>query len=44
MIVFELLPYESIDEEEYNRKRKSIMKPFVPSLISKVLKRTNFTK
>ena len=31
---YELLPYESIDEEEYNR-RKSIMKPFVPSLISK---------
>jgi ribonucleoside-diphosphate reductase alpha chain/ribonucleoside-triphosphate reductase len=31
---YELLPYEAIDEEEYNR-RKSAMRPFVPSLISK---------
>lgn len=31
---YKLLPYESIDEEEYNlRVRK--MKPFIPSLISK---------
>lgn len=31
---YALLPYESITEEEYNQ-RKSKMKPFVPSLISK---------
>ncbi|MGO1650992.1 hypothetical protein [Senegalia sp. (in: firmicutes)] len=31
---YELLPYEAIDEEEYN-KRVEIMKPFVPSLLSK---------
>lgn len=31
---YELLPYEAIDEEEYNR-RMSEMKPFVPSLLSK---------
>ena len=31
---YKLLPYESIDEEEYNR-RVSKMKPFIPSLISK---------
>lgn len=31
---YELLPYEAIDEEEYNR-RKGAMRPFVPSLISK---------
>lgn len=31
---YELLPYESIDKEEYEI-RKSKMKPFVPSLISK---------
>ncbi|HZK38095.1 MAG TPA: ribonucleoside-triphosphate reductase, adenosylcobalamin-dependent [Clostridia bacterium] len=31
---YQLLPYEAIDEEEYNR-RKSEMKPFIPSLISK---------
>lgn len=31
---YELLPYESIDETEYKR-RKAEMKPFIPSLISK---------
>lgn len=31
---YELLPYESIDEAEYERRKKA-MKPFVPSLISK---------
>lgn len=31
---YQLLPYEAITEEEYN-KRVSEMKPFVPSLISK---------
>ncbi|MDD3874798.1 MAG: hypothetical protein PHE01_11595, partial [Methanosarcina sp.] len=31
---YELLPFEEIDEEEYN-KRVSTMKPFIPSLISK---------
>ncbi|HBH11776.1 MAG: Ribonucleoside-triphosphate reductase, adenosylcobalamin-dependent [Clostridiales bacterium 38_11] len=31
---YELLPYESIDEEEYNR-RVSQMKPFIPSLLNK---------
>ncbi|HHX02839.1 MAG TPA: ribonucleoside-triphosphate reductase, adenosylcobalamin-dependent, partial [Tissierellia bacterium] len=31
---YELLPYESIEEEEYE-KRKAAMKPFRPSLISK---------
>ncbi|SCZ06032.1 ribonucleoside-triphosphate reductase, adenosylcobalamin-dependent [Alkaliphilus peptidifermentans] len=31
---YKLLPYESIDEDEYNR-RVQLMKPFVPSLISK---------
>ncbi len=31
---YQLLPYEAIDEEEYNR-RKNEMKPFIPSLISK---------
>ncbi len=31
---YQLLPYEAIDEEEYNR-RKGEMKPFIPSLISK---------
>ena len=31
---YELLPYEAIDEEEYN-KRVAAMKPFIPSLISK---------
>ncbi|KAB3533579.1 ribonucleoside-triphosphate reductase, adenosylcobalamin-dependent [Alkaliphilus pronyensis] len=31
---YKLLPYEAIDEEEYN-KRVELMKPFVPSLISK---------
>jgi len=31
---YELLPYEAIDEGEYNR-RMSEMKPFVPSLLSK---------
>lgn len=31
---YELLPYEAIDEEEYN-KRVSEMTPFVPSLIGK---------
>jgi adenosylcobalamin-dependent ribonucleoside-triphosphate reductase len=31
---YKLLPYEAIEEEEYNR-RKEQMKPFVPSLISK---------
>jgi ribonucleoside-diphosphate reductase alpha chain/ribonucleoside-triphosphate reductase len=31
---YKLLPYEAIDEEEYN-KRVSEMKPFIPSLISK---------
>jgi len=31
---YQLLPYEAIDKEEYNR-RKSEMKPFIPSLISK---------
>lgn len=31
---YELLPYESIDQTEYE-KRKAAMKPFIPSLISK---------
>jgi len=31
---YKLLPYEAIDEDEYN-KRISKMKPFIPSLISK---------
>ncbi|QUH19833.1 ribonucleoside-triphosphate reductase, adenosylcobalamin-dependent [Alkaliphilus sp. B6464] len=31
---YQLLPYEAIDEEEYN-ERISKMKPFIPSLISK---------
>ena len=31
---YELLPYEAITEEEYNR-RKAAMKPFNPSLISR---------
>lgn len=31
---YKLLPYEAIDEEEYNR-RLNDMKPFIPSLISK---------
>jgi ribonucleoside-diphosphate reductase alpha chain/ribonucleoside-triphosphate reductase len=31
---YQLLPYEAIDEEEYNRRKKE-MKPFIPSLISK---------
>lgn len=31
---YQLMPYESIDEEEYN-KRISEMKPFIPSLLSK---------
>ncbi len=31
---YELMPYESISEEEY-KKRKLEMKPFIPSLISK---------
>jgi adenosylcobalamin-dependent ribonucleoside-triphosphate reductase len=31
---YELLPYESIDEEEYHR-RVSEMKPFIPSLLNK---------
>lgn len=31
---YELLPYESISKEEYDR-RKEEMKPFIPSLISK---------
>ncbi len=31
---YQLLPYEAIDEEEYNR-RKSEMKSFIPSLIGK---------
>ena len=31
---YQLLPYESIDEEEYNKRLRS-MKPFIPSLISK---------
>ena len=31
---YKLLPYEAIDEEEYN-KRREVMKPFVPSLIAK---------
>jgi len=31
---YDLMPYEAIDEEEYNR-RKEEMRPFVPSLISK---------
>ena len=31
---YELLPYESIDEDEYNRRKKE-MRPFVPSIISK---------
>ena len=31
---YQLLPYESITEEEYNR-RSSEMKPFIPSLLSK---------
>lgn len=31
---YKLLPYEAIDEEEYQRRVKE-MKPFVPSLISK---------
>ena len=31
---YKLLPYESIDEEEYNQ-RVSTMKPFIPSLVSK---------
>ncbi|MDO4721507.1 MAG: ribonucleoside-triphosphate reductase, adenosylcobalamin-dependent [Peptostreptococcaceae bacterium] len=31
---YELLPYEAIDEGEYER-RKALMKPFIPSLISK---------
>ncbi|MBN2287207.1 MAG: ribonucleoside-triphosphate reductase, adenosylcobalamin-dependent [Tissierellales bacterium] len=31
---YELLPYESIDEEEYH-KRVSEMKPFIPSLLNK---------
>lgn len=31
---YELLPYEAIDEAEYER-RKEDMKPFIPSLISK---------
>ncbi len=31
---YELLPYESIEEEEYNR-RVAEMKPFIPSLLNK---------
>ena len=31
---YELLPYESIEEEEYNRRVEE-MKPFIPSLLSK---------
>jgi ribonucleoside-diphosphate reductase alpha chain/ribonucleoside-triphosphate reductase len=31
---YELLPYEAIDEDEFN-KRTSVLKPFIPSLISK---------
>lgn len=31
---YQLLPYESIDEEEYNKRLRS-MKAFIPSLISK---------
>lgn len=31
---YDLLPYEAIDEDEYN-KRREIMQPFIPSLISK---------
>lgn len=31
---YQLLPYEAISEEEYN-KRVALMKPFIPSLISK---------
>ncbi len=31
---YELLPYEAIDEAEFN-KRTSVLKPFIPSLISK---------
>lgn len=31
---YELLPYEAITEEEYNRRLRE-MKPFIPSLISK---------
>lgn len=35
---YELLPYEAIDENEYN-KRRAAMLPFRPSLISKYEKR-----
>ncbi|MFZ5353590.1 MAG: ribonucleoside-triphosphate reductase, adenosylcobalamin-dependent [Bacillota bacterium] len=35
---YKLLPYEAIDEEEYNRRMKE-MKPFVPTLISKYEKK-----
>ena len=31
---YQLLPYEAIDEEEYNRRVKE-MKPFIPTLLSK---------
>jgi adenosylcobalamin-dependent ribonucleoside-triphosphate reductase len=31
---YKLLPYEAIEEEEYNKRREQ-MKPFVPSLIAK---------
>jgi len=31
---YELMPYESIDEDEYNRRTEN-MKPFIPSLIQK---------
>ncbi|MGB3365923.1 MAG: ribonucleoside-triphosphate reductase, adenosylcobalamin-dependent [Acidaminobacteraceae bacterium] len=31
---YDLLPYEAIDEDEYN-KRREVMQPFIPSLISK---------
>ncbi|KAF5037087.1 hypothetical protein DSECCO2_568340 [anaerobic digester metagenome] len=30
---YQLMPYESITEEEYNNKLKE-MKPFIPSLLS----------